>query len=155
MAWCAITCEKTHILLWFIALMSSHHNSPKFYLESYLGTSVNNAVVTVPAYFNDSQRQVPCFFKLTQQVFLKEIWSDKWCWTYVVEHKQLSNKFNFLYDMVYIVQGFLFVILIAFSAFYQATKDAGQISGLNVLRVINEPTAAALAFGMERSDDKL
>lgn len=61
--------------------------------ESYLGTSVNNAVVTVPAYFNDSQRQ--------------------------------------------------------------ATKDAGQISGLNVLRVINEPTAAALAFGMERSDDKL
>lgn len=61
--------------------------------ESYLGTSVNNAVVTVPAYFNDSQRQ--------------------------------------------------------------ATKDAGKIAGLNVLRVINEPTAAALAFGMERSDDKL
>lgn len=61
--------------------------------ESYLGTTVNNAVVTVPAYFNDSQRQ--------------------------------------------------------------ATKDAGQISGLNVLRVINEPTAAALAFGMERSEDKL
>lgn len=61
--------------------------------ESYLGTSVNNAVVTVPAYFNDSQRQ--------------------------------------------------------------ATKDAGKISGLNVLRVINEPTAAALAFGMEKSDDKL
>lgn len=61
--------------------------------ESYLGTTVNNAVVTVPAYFNDSQRQ--------------------------------------------------------------ATKDAGQIAGLNVLRVINEPTAAALAFGMERSDDKL
>merc|ERR1712142_929181 len=61
--------------------------------ESYLGTSVNNAVVTVPAYFNDSQRQ--------------------------------------------------------------ATKDAGKIAGLNVLRVINEPTAAALAFGMEKSDDKL
>lgn len=38
---------------------------------------------------------------------------------------------------------------------FQATKDAGQISGLNVLRVINEPTAAALAFGMERSDDKM
>lgn len=37
----------------------------------------------------------------------------------------------------------------------KATKDAGQISGLNVLRVINEPTAAALAFGMERSDDKM
>ena len=50
--------------------------------EAYLGTSVKNAVITVPAYFNDSQRQ--------------------------------------------------------------ATKDAGQISGLNVLRVINEPTAAAL-----------
>jgi len=61
--------------------------------ENYLGTSVKNAVVTVPAYFNDSQRQ--------------------------------------------------------------ATKDAGQISGLNVLRVINEPTAAALAYGMDKADDKL
>lgn len=61
--------------------------------ESYLGTSVKNAVVTVPAYFNDSQRQ--------------------------------------------------------------ATKDAGQIAGLNVLRVINEPTAAALAYGMDKSEDKI
>merc|ERR1712117_690761 len=61
--------------------------------EGYLGTAVKNAVVTVPAYFNDSQRQ--------------------------------------------------------------ATKDAGQISGLNVLRVINEPTAAALAYGMDKSDDKV
>ncbi|XP_036354965.1 stress-70 protein, mitochondrial isoform X2 [Octopus sinensis] len=61
--------------------------------ESYLGTSVKNAVVTVPAYFNDSQRQ--------------------------------------------------------------ATKDAGQIAGLNVLRVINEPTAAALAYGMDKTDDKV
>jgi len=61
--------------------------------ESYLGSAVGNAVVTVPAYFNDSQRQ--------------------------------------------------------------ATKDAGKIAGLNVLRVINEPTAAALAFGMEKSEDKV
>ncbi|KAF1587757.1 UNVERIFIED_CONTAM: Heat shock 70 kDa protein F, mitochondrial, partial [Eudyptes robustus] len=61
--------------------------------ESYLGTKVNNAVITVPAYFNDSQRQ--------------------------------------------------------------ATKDAGQIAGLNVLRVINEPTAAALAYGLDKSDNKI
>jgi len=61
--------------------------------ESYLGTKVKNAVVTVPAYFNDSQRQ--------------------------------------------------------------ATKDAGQIAGLNVLRVINEPTAAALSYGLDKSDDKV
>jgi len=61
--------------------------------ESYLNTPVKNAVVTVPAYFNDSQRQ--------------------------------------------------------------ATKDAGQISGLNVLRVINEPTAAALAYGLDKADDKV
>ncbi|CAL8264354.1 unnamed protein product [Lota lota] len=61
--------------------------------ESYLGHSVKNAVVTVPAYFNDSQRQ--------------------------------------------------------------ATKDAGQIAGLNVLRVINEPTAAALAYGLEKTQDKV
>lgn len=61
--------------------------------EGYLGHSIKNAVVTVPAYFNDSQRQ--------------------------------------------------------------ATKDAGQISGLNVLRVINEPTAAALAYGMDKTEDKI
>merc|ERR1712001_306902 len=61
--------------------------------EGYLGTNVKNAVVTVPAYFNDSQRQ--------------------------------------------------------------ATKDAGQISGRNVLRVINEPTAAALAYGMDKTEDKV
>lgn len=61
--------------------------------EAYMNTPIKNAVVTVPAYFNDSQRQ--------------------------------------------------------------ATKDAGQISGLNVLRVINEPTAAALAYGMDKTDDKM
>ncbi|XP_065216791.1 heat shock 70 kDa protein cognate 5 [Planococcus citri] len=61
--------------------------------EAYLNTPVKNAVITVPAYFNDSQRQ--------------------------------------------------------------ATKDAGQIAGLNVLRVINEPTAAALAYGMDKTDDKV
>jgi len=56
--------------------------------EAYLGEKVNEAVITVPAYFNDSQRQ--------------------------------------------------------------ATKDAGQIAGLEVLRIINEPTAAALAYGLEK-----
>ena len=56
--------------------------------ESYLGTTVNQAVITVPAYFSDAQRQ--------------------------------------------------------------ATKDAGKIAGLEVLRIINEPTAAALAYGMDK-----
>jgi len=56
--------------------------------ESYLGSKISNAVVTVPAYFNDSQRQ--------------------------------------------------------------ATKDAGVIAGLNVLRIINEPTAAAIAYGLDK-----
>jgi|UniRef100_A0A6C0H080 L1 cell adhesion molecule like protein len=59
--------------------------------EAYLGTTVKDAVVTVPAYFNDSQRK--------------------------------------------------------------ATKDAGLIAGLNVLRVINEPTAAALAYGMDKKGE--
>merc|ERR1711935_1174690 len=59
--------------------------------EAYLGKEVKNAVVTVPAYFNDSQRQ--------------------------------------------------------------ATKDAGSISGLNVLRIINEPTAAAIAYGLDKQKD--
>ncbi len=62
--------------------------------EEYLGESVTDAVVTVPAYFNDSQRQ--------------------------------------------------------------ATKDAGKIAGLNVLRIINEPTAASLAYGLDkRSEEKI
>lgn len=56
--------------------------------EAYLGTVVTDAVVTVPAYFNDSQRQ--------------------------------------------------------------ATKDAGSISGMNILRIINEPTAAAIAYGLDK-----
>ena len=58
--------------------------------EDYLGTTVTQAVITVPAYFNDSQRQ--------------------------------------------------------------ATKDAGKIAGLEVLRIINEPTAAALAYGVDKAD---
>ena len=60
--------------------------------EDYLGETVNDAVITVPAYFNDAQRQ--------------------------------------------------------------ATKDAGRIAGLNVLRIINEPTAAALAYGLDRKKDE-
>ena len=60
--------------------------------EDYLGEKVTDAVITVPAYFNDSQRQ--------------------------------------------------------------ATKDAGRIAGLNVLRIINEPTAAALAYGLDKKKDE-
>jgi len=60
--------------------------------EAYLGSTVTQAVITVPAYFNDSQRQ--------------------------------------------------------------ATKDAGKIAGLEVLRIVNEPTAAALAYGLEKSEDQ-
>ena len=61
--------------------------------EAYLGTQIKEAVVTVPAYFNDSQRQ--------------------------------------------------------------ATKDAGKIANLEVKRIINEPTAAALAFGLDKTDGKV
>ena len=60
--------------------------------EAYLGETVTQAVITVPAYFNDSQRQ--------------------------------------------------------------ATKDAGKIAGLDVLRIVNEPTAAALAYGLDKDDDE-
>ena len=61
--------------------------------EAYLGSSVTDAVITVPAYFTDAQRQ--------------------------------------------------------------ATKDAGKIAGLNVQRIINEPTAAALAYGVDKEDQKI
>ena len=62
----------------------------KAYAEDYLGEEVTNAVITVPAYFNDSQRQ--------------------------------------------------------------ATKDAGKIAGLEVDRIVNEPTAASLAYGLDKVD---
>lgn len=61
--------------------------------EAYLGTTIKDAVITVPAYFGDAERQ--------------------------------------------------------------ATKDAGRIAGLNVLRIINEPTAAALAYGLDKKDSKI
>ena len=64
----------------------------KGFVEDYLGEKVSDAVITVPAYFNDSQRQ--------------------------------------------------------------ATKDAGKIAGLNVLRIINEPTAASLAYGLDKKSDE-
>ena len=64
----------------------------KDFAESYLGQKVEKAVITVPAYFNDSQRQ--------------------------------------------------------------ATKDAGKIAGLDVLRIVNEPTAAALAYGLDKQGDR-
>jgi molecular chaperone DnaK len=64
----------------------------KKYAEDYLGEPVTDAVITVPAYFNDSQRQ--------------------------------------------------------------ATKDAGKIAGLNVLRIINEPTAASLAYGLDKKSEE-
>ena len=60
--------------------------------ENYVGETIDKAVITVPAYFNDSQRQ--------------------------------------------------------------ATKDAGRIAGLDVKRIINEPTAAAIAFGLEKNQNK-
>src|SRR5439155_25861157 len=61
--------------------------------EEYLGQPVSKAVITVPAYFNDAQRQ--------------------------------------------------------------ATKDAGQIAGLEVMRIVNEPTAAALAYGLDKKKDEI
>ncbi len=63
----------------------------KAYAEDYLGETVTKAVITVPAYFNDAERQ--------------------------------------------------------------ATKDAGKIAGLEVERIINEPTAAALAYGLDKQDE--
>ena len=60
--------------------------------EDYLGETVEQAVITVPAYFNDAQRQ--------------------------------------------------------------ATKDAGKIAGLEVMRIVNEPTAAALAYGLDKKDGR-
>ena len=92
--------------------------------EAYLGHPAKNAVVTVPAYFNDSQRQV-CALSFS----LKKLYP-----------RSLPPSLS---------------LFLPPSLSDQATKDAGQISGLNVLRVINEPTAAALAYGLGKADDRM
>ena len=81
--------------------------------EQYIGSKVDNAVITVPAYFNDSQRQAT---KDAGQVIFDPL------------EKRLLLYHSYI----------LF-----------------QIAGLNVLRVINEPTAAALAYGLEKDEDKV
>ena len=81
--------EKSHSPAEISSFILAHI---KKYAEDYLGEPVTDAVITVPAYFNDSQRQ--------------------------------------------------------------STKDAGKIAGLNVLRIINEPTAASLAYGLDKKADE-
>lgn len=54
-----------------------------------------------------------------------------------------KDRFSFICDLIY------------YKKHVKATKDAGKIAGLNVLRVINEPTAAALAYGLDKTDDKV
>lgn len=76
-----------------------------------------------------------------------------------------KNFYNFFKDLLRIRHSYLFIFffkkkVITVPAYFndsqrQATKDAGQISGLNVLRVINEPTAAALAYGLDKVGDKV
>jgi molecular chaperone DnaK len=64
----------------------------------------------------------------------------------------VQNGFRYLYGKTHNIHRFkIYYLCIDF----KATKDAGQISGLNVLRVINEPTAAALAYGMDKTEDKM
>ena len=71
-----------------------------------------------------------------------------------VKNQNCQLGANFLYWKTVLLKIQIAVNGTCFSN-HQATKDAGQIAGLNVLRVINEPTAAALAYGMDKTDDKL
>lgn len=120
--------------------------------EGYLNQPVKNAVITVPAYFNDSQRQVE-YSNLFRLVEVLKRLSYFW----------ISTAFKIIYDnMFLIILNWWYLestsICVKFKlkiCLLQATKDAGQIAGLNVLRVINEPTAAALAYGMDKTDDKM
>ena len=95
--------------------------------EAYLGSTVSSAVITVPAYFNDSQRQVGKEREDVAFIHSFRIF-------HIVPHR-----------FILCFRGFNGV-----SLHFQATKDAGTIAGLNVLRIINEPTAAAIAYGLDK-----
>ena len=115
-----------------------------FVSENYLGIKVKNAVITVPAYFNDSQRQVRFCFAFQSFEALVHACTHTHTHTRAHTYPSILHTHTF----IHLYKCWLFHLL-------QATKDAGQIAGLNVLRVINEPTAAALAYGMDKSEDKV
>ena len=116
-----------------------------FIIDNYIGQPVKNAVVTVPAYFNDSQRQVrqkQTFYYHSSNFVKRE---NTFLWYENCPKFQVWTIWTAI-DHTCCLECIIY---------FQATKDAGQISGLNVLRVINEPTAAALAYGMDKSGDKM
>ncbi|MGH0159265.1 UNVERIFIED_CONTAM: hypothetical protein FKN15_006251 [Acipenser sinensis] len=107
--------------------------------EAYLGKSVTNAVVTVPAYFNDSQRQATKDAGTIAGLNVLRIINEPTAAAiaYGLDKKSVTNA------------------VVTVPAYFndsqrQATKDAGTIAGLNVLRIINEPTAAAIAYGLDK-----
>ncbi len=105
--------------------------------EKYLGETITEAVITVPAYFNDAQRQATTDYTPEQisAMILAKMKADA--------EKYLGET---------ITEAVITVPAYFNDAQRQATKDAGKIAGLEVKRIVNEPTAAALAYGLEKAD---
>ena len=119
--------------------------------EAYLGTTVTEAVITVPAYFTDSQRQATKDAGKIAGLDVKRIINEPTAaaLAYGVDKEQAQKI------MVYDLGGSVTEAVITVPAYFndaqrQATKDAGKIAGLEVKRIINEPTAAALAYGVDK-----
>ena len=129
--------------------------------ESYLGETVTQAVITVPAYFNDSQRQAVTNADRTIMSIKRKMGTtekvsiDGKDYTpqeisAMILTKLKSDAESYLGETV--SQAVITVPAYFNDSQRQATKDAGKIAGLEVLRIINEPTAAALAYGMTDMD---
>ncbi len=107
---------------------------------AYLGEKVTDAVITVPAYFNDSQRQAT-----KKQLSPAEI-------SAMILQKLKGDAEAYLGESV--TDAVITVPAYFNDAQRQATKNAGTIAGLNVKRIINEPTAAALAYGVDKENEQ-
>eukprot|EP00325_Prymnesiales_sp_UTEX-LB-985_P016892 CAMPEP_0174754968 /NCGR_PEP_ID=MMETSP1094-20130205/106000_1 /TAXON_ID=156173 /ORGANISM="Chrysochromulina brevifilum, Strain UTEX LB 985" /LENGTH=363 /DNA_ID=CAMNT_0015960851 /DNA_START=73 /DNA_END=1161 /DNA_ORIENTATION=+ len=109
--------------------------------EAYLGKDVPNAVVTVPAYFNDSQRASTKDAGSIAGLNVLRIINEPTAAAiaYGLDKQSSAERNVLIFDLGY------------FNDSQRAsTKDAGSIAGLNVLRIINEPTAAAIAYGLDK-----
>ena len=123
--------------------------------EGYLGEKVTEAVITVPAYFNDAQRQATKDAGKIAGLDVKRIINEPTAAALAYGLDNEKEQKIMVYDLGEKVTEAVITVPAYFNdAQRQATKDAGKIAGLDVKRIINEPTAAALAYGLDNEKEQ-